>query len=99
MVEYIEREAALDIFGDVPGWRGYFEPYSFEVHQCLTEIVKLVKYEINKIQWDIDPEDADSVKLPNEIQIPSGIENEEDISDYISDVTGFCHKGFEVSCG
>ena len=48
------------------------------------------------IQWDIDPEDDDGVELPNEITIPNDIEYEEAISDYISDVTGFCHKGFEL---
>ena len=47
-------------------------------------------------QWDIDPEDDDGVELPNEITIPNDIEDEEAISDYISDVTGFCHKGFEL---
>ena len=48
------------------------------------------------IQWDIDPEDDGGVELPNEITIPNDIEDEEAISDYISDVTGFCHKGFEL---
>lgn len=48
------------------------------------------------IQWDIDPEDDDGVELPNEITIPNDIEDEEAISDYISEVTGFCHKGFEL---
>lgn len=48
------------------------------------------------IQWDIDPEDDGGVELPNEITIPNDIEDEEAISDYISDITGFCHKGFEL---
>lgn len=48
------------------------------------------------IQWDIDPEDMDSVELPTEIDIPEEIQDEEAISDYISEVTGFCHKGFEL---
>ena len=47
-------------------------------------------------QWDIDPEGDDGGELPNEITIPNDIEDEEAISDYISDVTGFCHKGFEL---
>lgn len=47
------------------------------------------------IQWDVDyPEDLED--LPAEIEIPEGMEDEEDISDYISDVTGFCHTGFEL---
>lgn len=49
MVEYIEREAAMDIFGDVPMWQGYYEPYPWEVHCALVGSVKLVKEEISKI--------------------------------------------------
>ena len=48
------------------------------------------------IQWDVDNEE-DLHFLPNEIEIPEGIEDEDEISDYLSDVTGFCHKGFELS--
>lgn len=46
-------------------------------------------------QWDTDAEDR--VELPAEIEIPSGIENDvEEISDYLSNVTGYCHKGFVI---
>lgn len=50
------------------------------------------------IKWDIDPEDCESgvLLLPDEINIPKGMTNAEDISDYISDMTGFCHKGFSI---
>lgn len=47
------------------------------------------------IVWDVDNSE-DLENLPSEINIPSGIENEDEISDYISDVTGFCHKGFDL---
>lgn len=57
------------------------------------------------IQWDVDyPEDLES--LPKEIEIPSDVfcyedgddidEYLDEISDYISDITGFCHFGFDV---
>lgn len=47
------------------------------------------------IVWDVDdPEDLED--LPTEIDIPSDMEDEDEISDYISDVTGFCHKGFNL---
>lgn len=47
------------------------------------------------IMWDVDyPEDLE--QLPNEVQIPSYLKDEEDISDYLSDLTGFCHKGFQL---
>lgn len=45
------------------------------------------------IDWDIDEE---NVELPEEIDIPDGITDVEAISDYLSDMTGFCHKGFEI---
>lgn len=50
------------------------------------------------IKWDIDPKEdgCGIVLLPNEISIPKNITDIEDISDYISDLTGFCHKGFEI---
>lgn len=34
--------------------------------------------------------------LPTEIEIPDGVTDEAEISDYISDETGFCHYGFEL---
>jgi len=47
------------------------------------------------IEWDVDDE-KDLETLPEEIIIPPDLENEDIdvISDYLSDVTGFCHKGF-----
>ena len=46
------------------------------------------------ILWDTDGEE---VNLPNEIEIPDWVDKEDDdeISDYLSDTTGFCHFGFE----
>lgn len=46
------------------------------------------------IQWDFDNEEE--AELPNEMDLPEGLVDEDEISDYISDVTGFCHKGFEI---
>ena len=48
------------------------------------------------IIWDTDGE---CVELPNEIELPFGMVDEDEISDYISDETGFCHKGFELIVG
>lgn len=45
------------------------------------------------ILWDTDGE---NIPLPNEIDIPEGMTDEEQISDYISDKTGFCLYGFEL---
>lgn len=55
------------------------------------------------IQWDIDLEDGEtyedaikSLSLPNELFIPKTLKTEDEISDYISDLTGFCHRGFSL---
>lgn len=47
------------------------------------------------IEWDVDDE-RDLETLPEEIIIPPELETEDEdrISDYLSDVTVFCHKGF-----
>lgn len=47
------------------------------------------------IMWDVDY-DADSVLLPTVVDIPDGMEDDEEISDYLSNLTGFCHEGFEL---
>lgn len=44
------------------------------------------------IEWDKD--DDDNTKLPETIEIPEGLEDEDEISDYLSEQTGYCHKGF-----
>ena len=35
-------------------------------------------------------------QLPTEMEIPEGITDEEEMSDYLSDETGFCHYGFDL---
>lgn len=48
------------------------------------------------IIWDVDvPEELEG--LPTEIVLPDWMTDDEEISDYITDVTGFCHKGFGLS--
>lgn len=46
------------------------------------------------ILWDVNQEDLK--KLPQEIEIPTYLEDIESISDYITDLTGFCHNGFQL---
>ena len=45
------------------------------------------------IIWDTDGIPTD---LPRAINIPEEITDEDEISDYISDLTGYCHQGFEL---
>ena len=50
------------------------------------------------IAWDVESQD-DLENLPDEIEIPAeleGYEYEDEISDYITDLTGFCHWGFDL---
>lgn len=44
------------------------------------------------ILWDTDY-DNDG-ELPTEIDIPEGMTDEDEISDYLSEVTGYCHQGY-----
>lgn len=45
------------------------------------------------IKYDTD---GMKVDLPKEIELPADMTDEDEISDYISNVTGFCHFGFEL---
>lgn len=45
------------------------------------------------ILWDVDYDDD---PLPTEIEIPQGMTDEDKISDYLSDMTGYCHFGFNL---
>lgn len=48
------------------------------------------------ILWDVECEE-DGAQLPDEIETPAGMEDEDEISDYLSDLTGFCHCGFSLA--
>lgn len=53
-----------------------------------------MRLRVVNIKWDTDGED---VCLPNEIEIPEIFGDDEwAIGDYISDITGFCHSGFDL---
>lgn len=38
----------------------------------------------------------DNTILPTEIDIPEGMTDKDKITDYLSDVTGYCHYGYEL---
>ena len=48
------------------------------------------------IQWNTDSDKELLEQLPKEIEIPELMTDEDEISDYITEQTGFCHKGFEL---
>ena len=39
---------------------------------------------------------AEFVGLPNEVVVPDCLDNDEDISDWLSDEYGYCHRGFDL---
>lgn len=47
------------------------------------------------IKWDTDGDASILAELPTEMKIPDGI-GEEEVADYLSDATGFCHYGFDL---
>lgn len=47
----------------------------------------------NEINEEMTPEEIKKY-FPDEIEIPDHLTDDDEISDYISDVTGWCHKGF-----
>ena len=47
------------------------------------------------IQWDVDNEE-DLGGLPQKVILPEGMTDDDEISDYLSDLTGFCHRGFSL---
>ena len=53
----------------------------------------LVAYDI---KWDTDGDEDVLHDLPKKILIPDGMVDDEEISDYVSDETGFCHTGFKL---
>ena len=59
-----------------------------------TDETKKRLYAIN-IQWDVDNEE-DFNCLPQRVKIPEGMTDDDEISDYLSDMTGFCHRGFSL---
>lgn len=48
------------------------------------------------IEWAVDDK-SELWDLPTEIEIPEDIEGDDDaISGYLSDMTGYCHLGFSL---
>lgn len=57
------------------------------------------------IKWDVTDDDIDESNdeaceilesLPTEMNIPEGMTDPDEISDWLSDETGFCHYGFRL---
>lgn len=57
-----------------------------------------IKWDVTDGAEDMTQEEINEIleSLPTEIDIPEGMTDEDEISDYLSDETGFCHLGFEL---
>lgn len=47
------------------------------------------------IQWDVEYNE-DLEYLPQKVKIPKGMTDDDEISDYLSNLTGYCHFGFSL---
>lgn len=66
----------------------------------ILEMPERTFFNAKNIRWDTEGEDPKKLDLPEEVEIPEELfGDEEGISDYLSDETGFCHKGFTVGIG
>ena len=66
--------------------------------ECLPDM-KYHKYHepqrvVTDIIWDYD--DNDEVLLPTELSLPEGMTDIDEISNWLSDLTGYCNKGFTI---
>lgn len=76
---------------------GYFRTYRKEKEKKMLKAVD--------IKWDVTDDDIDESddeaceileSLPTEMNIPEGMTDLDEISDWLSDETGFCHYGFRL---
>lgn len=84
---------------------GVINEYDYPAAEYSTALAKYRELENVKIEgesrlrathilWDVDYDD--NGPLPKEIDIPEGMTDEEEISDYLSEMTGYCHQGFNL---
>ena len=64
----------------------------------LTHIRRSIKIlmKASNIKWDTDGYSPKELGLPKAVDIPKGMYDLDDVSDYLSDAYEFCHKGFKV---
>lgn len=88
-------KAADDV---VESWAAYateLDHYGTEVTADFYDKNYIAMLLVKQRHWDVD-ELEDLELLPTEIDIPDDMTDMEEISDYITDQTGFCHNGFIV---
>lgn len=53
----------------------------------------LANVKVIGVDWDTDGMDEEELDLPNEVEVPSDIDDDQ-VSDWLSDIYGFCVKGW-----
>ena len=98
----ISRMESNDIEWDSEINDYYRDGISLLIKKCETIAGKREKDETEKrlyainIQWDTDDDEETFKNLPQKVKIPEEMTDDDEISDYLSDLTGFCHYGFSL---
>ena len=49
------------------------------------------------IKWDTDGDKELLNQLPQSVEIPEGMADVDEVSDFLSDAYDFCHAGFDLT--
>lgn len=49
------------------------------------------------IKWDTDGDKEHLNQLPQSVEIPEGMADVDEVSDFLSDAYGFCYAGFDLT--
>lgn len=49
------------------------------------------------IKWGTDGDKELLSQLPQSVEIPEGMTDVDEVSDFLSDTYGFCHAGFDLT--
>lgn len=76
---------------------GYFRTYHKEKEKKMLKAVD-IKWDVTDDGIDESDDEACEIleSLPTEMDIPEGMTDTDEISDWLSDETGFCHYGFRL---
>ncbi len=92
-------EELLDAVEDMRGWRDSAISRGNEIlEECAANIARDTPRKVVDIEWDVDGLDEDALReLPVEVTLPGDCDYDGgDISELLTTMTGFCHKGFRV---
>lgn len=98
MAELLKSFGEKILKAELPEYKRIMAEKEYEDETTKTAMEESKSIIAHNIKWDTDNEE-DAKTLPSEIVIPADkvdTSDEEAISDYITNETGFCHKGFDI---